>query len=398
MTSFFQSIRQFFQQQYDGRYFSIVLLELFRTEPESFLAILNNIEGLKFWTRFAGQIRRGELNAACEQPFPGQGGIRRRADLLFGLGKRPVLLVEVKEYDNKTPTNGAQLNDYLKVVNNEVGFLYVYRFRPRPADLQKLTAARSKGRPVALMRYDDIYKALNNGDRGPLANLVCRYLEDIGVGVYQPINLNGQDSSTAKFLLVQMLGIRHKTGLGRLQSAASVIAGPQLLNKLLANMEVIGERIRDSNPRLIPARFQRRFYVNHSFDVNKLRRDIRDVATDGELPEGTEAYVNGGNIYFCATGTLRNSGSAKGRSNVVLEVGFTLELELQKRSIRLYAYAELRGDGWELYRYRPLKDFPSEQAALQVISGLLKTLVSDAEAKAPSSAWAIVKRLNPACD
>ncbi|MCW2189471.1 hypothetical protein AB7M45_002241 [Bradyrhizobium elkanii] len=398
MTSFFQSVRQFFQQQYDGRYFSIVLLELFRTEPDSFLAILETLKGSSFWIRFADQIRRGELNAACEQPFPGQGGIRRRADLLFRLGGQPVLFVEVKEYDNKSPANGAQLTDYLRVVTNEVGFLYVYRFRPSEADIRKLTAARSKGRSVALLRYDDIYRALNNGAQGPLANLVCRYLEDIGVGVYQSINLNGQDSSTAKFLLVQMLGMPHQTGLGRLQSASSVTAGPQLMNKLLGNVEVIGERVRDANSSLLPARFQRRFYVNHYFDVARLKRAVRDLSTHDELPKSTGAYASGGYTYFCATGTLRDSSRAKGRSTIALEVGFTLELEMRKQSLQLYAYAELRGDGWELSDYRPLKEFPSEETALEVFSGLLKKLVSAAKSNAPASAWVILRRFSAAID
>ncbi|WFU81336.1 hypothetical protein QA645_00865 [Bradyrhizobium sp. CIAT3101] len=398
MTSFFQSVRQFFQQQYDGRYFSIVLLELFRTEPDSFLAILETLKGSSFWMRFTDQIRRGELNAACEQPFPGQGGIRRRADLLFRLGRQPVLFVEVKEYDNKSPANGAQLTDYLRAVTNEVGFLYVYRFRPSEADIRKLTAARSKGRSVAVLRYDDIYRALNNGAQGPLANLVCRYLEDIGVGVYQSISLNREDSSTAKFLLVQMLGMPHQTGLGRLQSAASVTAGPQLMNKLLGNVEVIGERVRDANSSLLPARFQRRFYVNHYFDVTKLKRAVRDLSTHDELPKSTGAYANGGYVYFCATGTLRDSSRVKGRSSTVLEVGFTLELEKQKRSLQLYAYVELRGDGWELFEYRPLKEFPSEEIALNVFSGLLKKLVSAAKPKVPASAWVVLRRFRATLD
>jgi hypothetical protein len=59
--------------------------------------------------------------------------------------KRPVLFVEVKEYDNRSPTKEAQLADYLRTAKDDVGFLYVYRVNPSEADLSKVRASSSEG-------------------------------------------------------------------------------------------------------------------------------------------------------------------------------------------------------------------------------------------------------------
>ena len=164
--------------------------------------------------------------------------------------------MEVKEFDHLNPENPDQLADYLRQVSHTLGFIHVYRFLPVSEQHRKIERKQGEGWPVAMLSYDQIYKALKNSkDEGrALGALICGYLEDIGVGIYREIDKT--DSKALSFLMAQMLGFSHQTGMGKLYSEATVQKGPQLLTTLLADMEVVGEWVRRSNKKVIKTTMQ----------------------------------------------------------------------------------------------------------------------------------------------
>lgn len=237
MTSFFRAIRGYFKSDYDGRYLSLLLREIALHEPDSMAALLDVAAAKSkspLWRKLRTDFRQGAYAVKCEVAF-GRKGKRRRADLAFLSGREIRLLFEVKEYDDTNPNNDKQIDDYLIEAERGIGFIYVYRFNPQQEYYRRLAALQNSRKPVVTISYGEIYKTLKKED-APLASLLCRYMEDIGVGVYREFERS--DDRPVSFLLVQLLGFPNKTGLGRLQSDEATRSVPKLFETLLGNMEV----------------------------------------------------------------------------------------------------------------------------------------------------------------
>jgi hypothetical protein len=286
-----------------------------------------------------------------------------------------LLFIEVKEFDNSNPTNPQQLSDYLDLVRKDVGLIYVYRFLPELEFYNKILQPMKQGKPVVPLSYDEIYEALarQTEPNRPIAKLVCSYLEDIGVGIYRKIELKGEQGSAAKFLLAQMLGFPHAAGMGRLQGADSVRAGPELLKALLGDIEYIGEWIRQANLKIVPQHFNQRFWINPKFDHKKLRNALRngDDVIEQLPPAGIWKYVQGGTMYFESTGTIRiRRRISDYRLNVVVGIGLELD---RGDKVKPYVYSYFQhgqqfgeDDTYDESDYLP--SFPTQDFALSLLS------------------------------
>lgn len=378
MSAFFASIRGYFKSEYNGRYFSLILRELAQHEPKSFCLLIDQLAAasrLKFWKGISKGLMTGELTVECEQSFQGLSK-KRRADLAIVRGEETVVLIEVKEFDHLNPENPDQLADYLRRVSHARGFIHVYRFIPRLDQHRKIEHKRRKGWPVATLSYDEIYKALRSSkDEGrSLGALICHYLEEIGVGIYREIGT--PDSKALAFLMVQMLGFPHQTGMGKLYSEATVQRGPPLLTTLLADLEVVGEWVRRSNEKIMKTRCSTRFVIEPWLDHKKLRRGISKSGDKVDtLPGRFRNYVGGGFVYFYATGSLSDKHSPQGEW-LRLELGFGLEQEKGASSVRVFAFTDFYGnhlksdDTYEESKY--FKKVPKEHIALAVFKTCLK--------------------------
>lgn len=351
MTAFFASIRNFFKSEYHGRYLSVILQQIAQHEPRTFSLILEQVTStsrLPFWREVSAGILNGELTVRCEHSF--EGYMRtRRADLAVLRGDQPVVLMEVKEFDRLSPSNPDQLGDYLGKVSKSVGFVHVHRFLPPFSERSKIDKKIDRGWPVALLSYDQIYKAVTNAveERRALGALLCDYLEDIGVGIYRPVSRG--DRKALAFLMAQMLGFPHQAGMGKLQSDATVRRGPQLLSQLLGNIEVIAEWVRLPNEKIMRTHCSKRFWIEPWLHHKRLRNDIRDAGdVVDELPRGLTRYVEGGELYFVANVGIRSE--RLGKNNFLhLKLGFGLQLEKAGSSIRCYAYTGFDGSGLDFY-------------------------------------------------
>ena len=99
-------------------------------------------------------------------------------------GGDPILLVEVKEDDVRSPRNAAQLADYLSMLSaasansdRQVRFGHVSRFSPISEERAALQKAKKAGKSVGSLRYREIYEALQQ-DCGPIGYMLREYLED----------------------------------------------------------------------------------------------------------------------------------------------------------------------------------------------------------------------------
>jgi len=359
MTGYLSDIRSFFDKKYDGRYFSILLRELARHEPQSFALIINFVadqvpkKGNKNrwrdgWRNFGKDIRAGNFDVDIESRFPGKSGKNRRADVAFrDESGKPLLLIELKDEDHKSSGNEMQLDDYLSYTPQLVGwvpFIHISKhFEPNAfARIKKLQ--ENYGRHVASLRYHDIYAALStaalNKASAPIANMICNYLEDIGVGGYREINVK-KDNKHYAFLLSQMLGFPNRHGLKVKHSRDSVNDIPETFKKLYGNLDVIGDWVLEANP-AVKQSFIRKFSISPNLNTKKVLKEARNITKIEIEPFEVHRLVESGEVFFFATGPIPHSAKSKGWLNI--EFGFNFVVEVGTPEVSLYVYSAFYAD------------------------------------------------------
>ena len=305
MARLFYDIRNYFDQRFSGRYISRLLRELARHEPESFCQIIGFAARSygQNWGQISADIRQQKAVVDCEQVIGGASQ-KRIADLAILRDKQPILLIEIKEDDVRNPSNYAQILDYLEL---GLPFVYLSRFPPEGTGGGTLEAAMKEGQPVASMRYRDLHRILRDNER-PFAVMLREYLEDIGVGTYRQIEDEVKDRSLA-FALTQILGFPHAQGLGRLHTKEAIKAVPQLMQRMLDNLEYAAEWVRQANRPSIRTQFIRGFRPIPWFDLRSLGKSVNkyvktyDLSAEGDyLPGRAGQYVRGGEVFFYAYG------------------------------------------------------------------------------------------------
>lgn len=410
MTGFFYDIRGQLQTKYSGRYLALLLREIARHEPKTFLSILKLAKKHSApWRELCKKVARLQLAVECEVTFDGASG-RRRADLALLDEDKPVLFVEVKEDDIKNPGNSGQLKDYLVQARGGIPFIHLSRFALDLDDREAMERVNAKHSVAASVRYRDIYTILP--DR-PLANMLREYLEDISVGTYVPIRR--EEDRPAAFLLTQMLGFPHAQGLGRLHAHDSVAALPKLLQRMFDNLEFVAEWLRQENLHLFGQRFTRKLLVEPEYDLIAVARAIgkdqeKDGSRVGKLPGKRGQHVQSGHVLFYAVGRIRPPARAgsKLRKNdwLYVEVGFGLYVSRGRKGarkigkshepiVRSYIYTGFFGnmvDEDETYTWTPyLKRFPNERQALKKFQQCLEESVAVLRNHTNSSVRAAVK-------
>jgi hypothetical protein len=139
-------VTTYFDQTYAGRYFGVILAELARIEPKSFLQILK-ASGLELPASYNEALLAGDIVIDLEWWFPDKS---RRADLALYLEKQhPILLAEVKVEDGLSE---RQLDDYISFIKRQRAtrtcFLFLSRYAPLLKDSKLLQRAISDGMPV----------------------------------------------------------------------------------------------------------------------------------------------------------------------------------------------------------------------------------------------------------
>jgi hypothetical protein len=274
---FFQDISGYFQQEYSGRYLAVLLCELARNEPDSFAKVIEhaaNTSDIKSdvqgWKKLSKDIRRAGPNGISfkHNHYPFARG-KRKADVALLRDKQPLALAEIKEDDFKSPGNVDQLADYLKEARDRhVRFIHISRYAPRQ-DYQNKIRNTKRDCAVLLIRYRQLYDALKNrAHKGPIADMLSEYMEDIGVSTFQTIER--RESNFLIFLLTRILNFPHATQLGKVNSIAAVAAFPVLVKRLFDNLEFVSEWIQQKNADIIKNRFTRNMSVWPTYDLKSV--------------------------------------------------------------------------------------------------------------------------------
>lgn len=378
MPGFFHDIRGYFGAKFSGRYLSVLLRELARHEPQSFLQIINKIDGHLSDQHALKEVRSalnyGTFDADCETTFQIDGR-RRRADLEISIEGATRAVFEIKEDDIHGARNGTQLADYIELARGGTLVTHLSRYAPERGDMRRLEEARERGYPVVSLRYRDIYQALSNVE-GPIAQMLCDYLEDIGVTSYREIP--AEDYSSLAFGLVKMLGFPHRHGLGKLNSDQAISAFPGMLQTIFGNLEYLGDVVRARNSRLIGTRFTRGFRPHPYLKLDKVAKDLQKYPPEegciDELSDDYGQFVDSGFVEFYAHGRIRSSNSAEPtpRNGKYLYVSIGLSFDLQRNRkgqlINFRSGAGFYGSDLDLvWHSKRHQKFPTEKQALRSV-------------------------------
>lgn len=389
MPSFFYDIRSYFGAKFSGRYFSLLLRELARHEPRSFLQIVKNIDSQLIVHQTLKEVRNalkyGGFDADCETTFQIEGR-QRRADLAISIGGASRAVFEIKEDDIHGARNGTQLSDYIELARRGALVIHLSRYAPERGDMLRMEEARQRGYPVVSLRYRDIYQALSKAE-GPIAQMVCDYLEDIGVTSYREIPTD--DYSSLAFGLVKMLGFPHRHGLGKLNSDQAISAFPGMLQTIFGNLEYLGDVVRARNSRLIGTRFTRGFRPHPYLKLDKIAKDLQKDPPDkgciDELSERYGQFVDSGFVEFYAQGRIRSPNGAKSTqgNGRYLYVGIDFSFDFQRnRKGRLISFSSGGGffgsDLHPVWHSNRHEKFPTEKQALRSVHDNLRKTQKEA--------------------
>lgn len=408
---FFASVCNYFGAGYHGRYFAILLRELAAHEPNSFRVIVDLLAKKAEWagwTDVSNGLRKGMIDLFKEYEFyrPKAAQRGKYADLAFLIEGQPKVLFEIKEFDGKSNENPAQLKRYIRraeVSHGETAFVFISRFAPEPAISKLLENARNKALPVVSVRYYEIYRVLSAQRDGPIAKMICDYMEDIKVAGYRDINIK---SKNILFLLIQLLSFPHLHGLGRRYASDDAVDGvSEITASLFGNLEALGEWIRAAgeNRRLIKTRLTRRFYVQPQFNLKRLGKKLQKLRSESasqelpeseSLPDGIANYVvPGGSVSFNAVGPLG--------AGTYFEFGYYLEVKKSGKQAGNgkcvpSLYASIWGGGIK-YNDRAesskeLRTFPSEADAQRELRELIKSSLEQAKKQTTGKANAELKK------
>ncbi len=294
-------VRDSRDQDPGGRYFSILLEEVYNEAPDL------------MWRALFPDVRSGFAGSwACTEY---EYAPARVADLaIFGPSDELLALVEVKEKDQNGPGGPAQLKDYLAFCASEgVLFSYVTKRSPSVECLDVLQA-----RKRAIIYYSDLHGALSaRGSSVPLVRLFCDYLKEERLA-YQPLD---EDNFKSLRLLLLRSNNMSNRGHGKMKVAARTSAAAAVLDLVVANAEVLGSsfymRYREG--------FGQKFVPVFSFwpqiDFVKLaKRNAND---------GTNTYIDGdlvlsGHLIVYSEGRLKKG---SGDKSCYVWVGFRFDLD-----------------------------------------------------------------------
>lgn len=412
MPSLFSDIRGFFSAKFSGRYLALLLRELGRRDPKTFGQIFQLPKEL------LRSLIQGESQIEHEWPFETKNG-NKRADIAVLKGGQPVLLIEIKEDDVQAPKNPTQIQDYLSVTTTmlvpreqQIRFVHVSRYALPDREQAMLDKASRNGKLVCQLRYRKIYEILKKSD-SPIGRLIQEYLEDIDVATYEVFDIgSSKGGKPLSFLLTQVLGFRHASGLGKLHSDHAVTEFPKIVKILFGNLEVLAEWMKSVNRTIFRTRFTRKIKPTPYFNLSGLHKALtKKKASEGslgienELPGTAGQYINSGTVLFYAEGKITNPPGKKkalGPSEwLYVEVGYRFDISVGGKEMppAIYAYASFHWNGSPDYdRHKKLIGFPTERKALDSLRECLKGAHKKAISNAPKSYKAALRtfRIPPA--
>ena len=350
-----------------GRYFAILLEQLFYEDKTVLREAL-------FPTLKLSELI--ESRVSTEFPLPNG----RRADLaVHNRDDQLIALAEVKENDQLAAGVDEQTMAYLKYISNArknrqpIVFAYVTKHLPSRQSLEQLERYCSK--PVF---YRDIYSRLQSifgrphatikSMHFPVAQLLCRYLEEEGV-IYRQL----ENERPITFLLRQS-ATGGSAGLGKLHTAETVADVPKSLELLIANAEAIGIEFYDQFRAHFGNRFVPSLKVTPQFNDEALFKAIKKRPDSDEID--IYKYSEGSYAWIWSHGRLAK---VKPPHWAYVALGYSFELDAKaSNGLGQFLFAEISTGGRDFYLEKPYTKFPNQTSAQIRLRRLLKDVLGEA--------------------
>jgi len=356
-----------------GRYFSILLEQVFLETPEALAKSL-------FPTCRTSRFR----HARVQTDF--QYKPERLADLAFlDTEDRVIGLVEVKEEDQLGPGTGDQTQDYLSYVRNNstpqapIYFAYVTKHLPSE---KSNSALQKDGREPTY--YSELYRDFSEylkdpkqSQRSPVAQLFCKYLQEEGV-VYRL--LEPDDDNVLRLLLRQGFGLGGTTGFGRDISAERLMQVPAFLGTLLSNVQAMGVEFHNRFRDQLGNRFAPRFAFYPWWEIKKVSKRLENLNSHDEVDGLGSDLCDGGALYLWSVGRL------KGQGNCYVWLGQAFELSRSDKALTKYLHAGVSIGSDEFEDRLKIDAFPDQGKAQKGVRRIIRNQIKEARKSANSPA------------
>lgn len=372
--TFFGRIESHLKDKYSGRLMSLILAEIAKQEPKFFFRLLQAInKGKLISDKSITPQLKGNYEVEVEWKFPNG----RRADLAVLIDAKPIIIFEVKVDDLKSDGNPAQLADYINWVACDPGCLFVHVSRYFSQSLSdELARAESSGRIISL-RYrnlHDVAQQFAQEGRSPLAAMLVEFLEEMGVTNYEKVDLE-TESKALTFLVTQVSGFPHFTGMGRLQDRTTTDLSAQLLARLINNMKAIGEWLFESDSKSFSQKPQTRFKGGVGFLRSDVARQVKRESTEDSEEQiiriDDRSVAQGWITVFTRASVRRKNDDPRW---TYVEFGFEVMVNREagaRATVRPYAAIYWNG-GYEEAFGGPYADFPIADEAEKDFANLFR--------------------------
>jgi hypothetical protein len=351
MVGLLSQIQGYFKATYSGRYFAHLVAELFRQKPKELSKALAKF-GLKY------THKKGDRVEANTWRFPGKKQ-ERIADIAILESGDPRVLVEIKDADAGKEGNEAQIDDYLRYIEQHPGVEFLFLSR-HIADEKNEGRKLGKGQQgVHQKLFRDLYKALTGRD--PFTHMLKEYLEDTEVAYEREI-----DRKTVNYITERMLGGRKRKVADKSLST--------FFNAVFSELSSLGDWVQAQNKGRFKLRFGRHIWVDPLHDIPQLKRLLeskkkRDQKRVQELKGDAGIFCKGGEVCFYNSGLWK-----KGRDGLYVEFGYFSDVDRLRTTDPKYehgVYASFewkpwKDDDWEWHAL-PLKTFPHGKVAEEKI-------------------------------
>jgi hypothetical protein len=245
---------------------AMVLAEVFQETPQ-FAAAVFGLNGNR------------PYRAVTEYCYNSDSSSRADLVLLEPNADEVAALMEIKYEDEKTPSIFRQTLAYSEWARkNGVPFLLLTKDPPTPK-VQALLFG-----PCTYMSYAALYREgqqfFKAGEKKARSYPIIRMLGDFLREETPVFNNSDFDKKILQLLLVRGLGLRHKTGLGKLNSRDNMQEAINSLDRLVENIGVLADRFHQNHRRILGNRpivsFTFMPYIDYSAAFKTITRELKN--------------------------------------------------------------------------------------------------------------------------
>lgn len=353
--TFFSRLRGHLDHHYPGgRYMAMVLAEVFQETPQ-FAAAVFGLNGNRPYRAMTEYCYNGEPS--------------RRADLVLlePDDDKVAALMEIKYEDEKTPSIFRQTLAYSEWARkNSAPFLLLTKEPPTP----KVQALLSD--PCIYMSYAALYREvqrfLKAGEKKSRSYPVIRMLGDFLREETPVFNNSDCDEKILQLLLVRGLGLRHKTGLGKLNSRDNMREAINSLDRLVENIGVLADRFHQDHRSMFGNRPTVSFtfmpYIDYRAAFRAIRRELSNKRKDVKTTSAMERHLESDYTDTPLESDIKTGGCLSIEASYSLGkiqgkgIGFAhaieLELDLTESALSLSVSAASWGQKGEDYECRKI--------------------------------------------